>query len=87
MIMSDRKQQEKRSEINGMSYGQIMTSLLLPKNSRSNPRRILSGIAFLAFVCFFLIAALGRGCQQTPLPSQDTQPTSLNQLSIEGGQA
>lgn len=58
------KKNEKRGEINGMSYGKIMTSLLIPKDSRNNPKRILSGIAFLAFICFFLFAALGRGCQQ-----------------------
>lgn len=61
--MSDPKK-EKRGEINGMSYGKIMTSLLIPKDSRSNPKRILSGIAFIAFVCFFLFAALSKGCQR-----------------------
>ena len=60
--MAEKK--EKRGEINGMSYGKIMTSLLIPKDSRTNPKRILSGIAFLAFVCIFLFSALSRGCQQ-----------------------
>jgi len=61
--MSDKKE-EKKGEINGMSYGKIMTSLLIPKDSRNNPKRILSGIAFIAFVCFFLFAAMGKGCQR-----------------------
>ncbi|WP_319582252.1 hypothetical protein [uncultured Pseudodesulfovibrio sp.] len=59
--MADRKD-EKRGEINGMSYGKIMTSLLIPKDARTNPRRILSGIAFLAFVCFFVFGTLYRSC-------------------------
>ncbi|MBG0791140.1 MAG: hypothetical protein H0S80_11660 [Desulfovibrionaceae bacterium] len=56
--------EEKRGEIRGMSYGKIMTSLLIPKDSRTNPKRILGGIAFLAFVCLFLFSALSRGCLQ-----------------------
>ncbi len=55
--------EEKRGEIQGMSYGKIMTSLLIPKDSRTNPRRILGGIAFLAFICLFLFAGLSRGCR------------------------
>ena len=62
-MMSEEKE-EKRGEIGGMSYGKIMTSLLIPKDSRSNPRRILSGIAFIAFIAFFLFAALSRGCHR-----------------------
>ncbi len=58
-----------------MSYGKIMTSLLIPKDSRSNPKRILSGIAFLAFVGFFLFAALSRSCQREAM-QQPTEPTS-----------
>jgi len=58
------KQDEKRGEINGMSYGKIMTSLLIPKDARTNPRRILSGIAFLAFVCFFVFGTMYRGCNR-----------------------
>lgn len=73
--MSDKKD-EKRGEINGMSYGKIMTSLLIPKDARSNPRRILSGIAFLAFVCFFLFAAIGRSCQKETQPVQEEQRVS-----------
>jgi len=69
------KKKEKRGEINGMSYGKIMTSLLIPKDSRSNPKRILSGIAFLAFVGFFLFAALSRSCQREAM-QQPTEPTS-----------
>jgi hypothetical protein len=46
------------------SYGKIMTSLLIPKDSRTNPRRILSGIAFIAVVVVFLFAALSRSCQR-----------------------
>jgi hypothetical protein len=65
---------EKRGEINGMSYGKIMTSLLIPKDSRSNPKRILGGIAFLAFVCFFVFGTMYRGCERVdqsgcPLPA------------------
>ena len=40
-----------------MSYGKIMTSLLIPKDSRSNPKRILSGFAFIAFVCFLPVCS------------------------------
>ncbi|WP_338669294.1 hypothetical protein [Pseudodesulfovibrio methanolicus] len=60
----DGKQGEKRGEINGMSYGKIMTSLLIPKDARTNPRRILSGIAFVAFVCFFVFGTMYRGCSR-----------------------
>ncbi|WP_272699192.1 hypothetical protein [Desulfovibrio sp. Fe33] len=64
---------EKRGEINGMSYGKLMTLLLIPKDSRSNPKRILGGIAFLAFVCFFVFGTMYRGCaplgqSSCPLP-------------------
>jgi hypothetical protein len=58
------KKEEKRGEINGMSYGKIMTSMLIPKDSRTNPKRILGGIAFIAFVCLFLFSALSRSCRQ-----------------------
>ncbi|WP_129586527.1 hypothetical protein [Pseudodesulfovibrio hydrargyri] len=58
----DGKQGDERGRINGMSYGKIMTSLLIPKDARTSPRRILSGIAFLAFVCFFVFGTLYRGC-------------------------
>jgi hypothetical protein len=60
-MMADEKN-EKRGEINGMSYGKIMTSLLIPKDARTNPRRVLSGVAFLAFVCFFVFGTMYRGC-------------------------
>lgn len=70
------KKEEKRGEINGMSYGKIMTSLLIPKDSRSNPKRILSGIAFLAFVCFFLFGALSKGCQRDNNEQQSPEPTN-----------
>jgi hypothetical protein len=60
----DDKRDEERGRINGMSYGKIMTSLLIPKDSRSNPRRVLSGIAFLAFVCFFVFGTMYRGCNR-----------------------
>lgn len=71
--MSEKKEEkeEKRGEINGMSYGKIMTSLLIPKDSRSNPKRILSGIAFLAFVMFFLFAALSKGCQREAMQQEE----------------
>jgi hypothetical protein len=65
---------EKRGEINGMSYGKIMTSLLIPKDARSNPKRMISGIAFIAFVAFFVFAALGKSCQQPPVQNQDQSP-------------
>jgi len=58
------KKEEKRGEIGGMSYGKIMTSMLIPKDSRTNPKRVLGGIAFLAFVCLFLFSALSRSCRQ-----------------------
>lgn len=79
--MSEKKE-EKRGEINGMSYGKIMTSLLIPKDSRSNPKRILSGIAFLAFVCFFLFAALSRGCQHEAKQQQEEQHISQHISTI-----
>jgi len=67
---------EKKGEINGMTFGKIMTSLLIPKDSRSNPKRILSGFAFLGFICFFLFAALGRGCQEDSIKKQEENRTS-----------
>lgn len=74
--MTKKNRDEKKGEINGMSYGKLMTSLLIPKDSRSNPRRILSGVAFLAFICFFLFAAMGKGCQREAVQQQDDQRTS-----------
>jgi hypothetical protein len=59
-----KEQDDKRGRINGMSYGKIMTSLLIPKDARTNPRRIFSGIAFLAFVCFFVFGTMYRGCSR-----------------------
>lgn len=76
--MSDKKE-EKRGEINGMSFGKIMTSMLIPKDSRSNPKRIISGIAFLAFVCFFLFAAMGKGCQREAQQKLDESRSSYHQ--------
>ncbi|QJB56497.1 hypothetical protein [Pseudodesulfovibrio sp. zrk46] len=73
--MSDPKE-EKKGEINGMSFGKIMTSMLIPKDSRTNPKRILSGIAFLAFVCFFLLSAFSRGCQQDAQKKMEEQRES-----------
>ncbi|NDV20751.1 hypothetical protein GO013_15180 [Pseudodesulfovibrio sp. JC047] len=65
------KKKDARGEINGMSYGKIMTSLLIPKDARNNPKRVLSGIAFLAFVCFFLFAAFSRGCHRDAMEHQE----------------
>lgn len=65
---------EKRGEINGMSYGKLMTSLLIPKDARSNPRRVISGIAFIAFVAFFVFGAMSRSCQQGAVGPQDETP-------------
>lgn len=73
--MSDKKE-EKRGEINGMSFGKIMTSMLIPKDSRTSPKRILSGIAFLAFICFFLFAAMGKGCQRDAMEKQQEEHLS-----------
>ncbi len=75
--MSEEKE-EKRGEINGMTFGKIMTSMLIPKDSRSNPKRIISGIAFLAFVCFFLFAAMGKGCQREAQKQLDENRSSYN---------
>lgn len=75
---------EKKGEINGMSFGRIMTSLLIPKDSRTNPRRILSGVAFLAFVCFFLLAAASRGCQENTAGQQEENRVS-HATSVRGG--
>lgn len=80
--MSEPKQ-EKRGEINGMSFGRIMTSLLIPKDSRSNPKRIISGIAFLAFICFFLLSALGRGCQRDIVEQQPEQRISQRTIQTD----
>lgn len=57
--MNDQKDDNKEP-----SYGKIMTDMLIPKGSYSNPRRILSGIAFISLVVFFLFAALNRSCQR-----------------------
>ena len=67
---------KKRGEINGMSYGKIMTSLLIPKDARSNPRRVLSGVAFIAFIAFFVFAALGKSCQQTAVQPDQSPPAA-----------
>jgi hypothetical protein len=58
------------------SYGKIMTSLLIPKDMRTNPRRILSGIAFIAVVVVFLFAALSRGCQRDLPPEPSRSATA-----------
>ena len=52
---NDDRQKKKRNgaKSRALSYGKLMTSLLIPKDSRTNPKRILSGIAFLVFICFF----------------------------------
>ncbi|SOB58388.1 protein of unknown function [Pseudodesulfovibrio profundus] len=80
--MADPKK-EKRGDINGMSFGRIMTSLLIPKDSRSNPKRIISGIAFLAFICFFLLSALGRGCQRETEVQQPEQRISQSTIQTD----
>ncbi len=64
--MNDQKDDNKEP-----SYGKIMTDMLIPKGSHSNPRRILSGIAFISLVAFFLFAALNRGCQRDT-PQENT---------------
>jgi len=65
--------EEKRGEIKGMSYGKIMTNLLIPKNARNNPRRVVSGIAFITVICFFLFGALTRSCTRQPDQTQPEQ--------------
>lgn len=55
---------DKNKDNKELSFGKQMTSLLIVKDMRSKPKEILKGVAFLAFVCFFLFAALGRGCQE-----------------------
>jgi len=81
--MTDQNKEEKKGEINGMSYGKIMTSLLIPKDSRSNPKRILSGIAFLAFVCFFLFGALSKGCLREAEKQQQQESISSSHIIIK----
>ncbi|XXJ18415.1 hypothetical protein ACR42D_02425 [Desulfovibrio caledoniensis] len=87
--MADEKK-EKRGEINGMSYGKIMTSLLIPKDARTNPRRILSGVAFLAFVCFFVFGTMYRGCTSrnefgcSPSGVEQTAPAAPQSPTGEG---
>lgn len=60
------------------SYGRIMTSLLIPKDLRSNPRRLVSGIAFIALIVVFLFAALSRSCQ----PVSD-QPVQQSRVAVD----
>ncbi|MCJ2166259.1 hypothetical protein DWB63_16925 [Pseudodesulfovibrio sp. S3] len=79
-MMTDKKE-EKRGEIQGMSYGKLMTSLLIPKDSRTNPKRILSGIAFLVFICFFLFAALPRSCERDDVQQEPQQSGCVTPLS------
>lgn len=68
------------------SYGRIMTTLLIPKDLRSNPRRVVSGIAFIALIVFFLFAALSRSCQPAqPTDSQPGQQSSAAVLDIRVG--
>jgi len=81
------KKEEKRGEINGMSYGKIMTSLLIPKDSRSNPKRILSGIAFIAFISFFLIGALTRSCDKDAVQELENNRTSQHSTLTESRSA
>jgi hypothetical protein len=64
--MMRKKQHEKDGK--EPSYGRIMTSLLIPRDLRSNPRRVISGIAFIAIIVAFLFASMGRSCQQSPSP-------------------
>ena len=75
--MSDEIKEEKKGEIDGMSYGKLMTSLLIPKDSRTNPKRILSGIAFIAFVSFFLFGALTRSCHRDQVKEPTNQSSTL----------
>ena len=81
----------KRGEINGMSYGKIMTSLLIPKDARTNPRRILSGIAFLAFVCFFVFGTMYRSCSSQngfgcTSPGVERTAPAAPQTDVSGGE-
>lgn len=66
---------------NEPSYGKIMTGMLIPKDARSNPRRVLSGVAFIVFVAFFLIAALGRGCRNDAPPAAPDAPPAASATS------
>ena len=72
---------EKRGEINGMSFGKIMTSMLIPKNIRSTPKEVLKGVAFIGFICFFLFTFLSRGCQRDALMQEEPR-SSHSQLII-----
>lgn len=68
------------------SYGRIMTTLLIPKDLRSNPRRVVSGIAFIALIVVFLFAALSRSCQpDQPIESQTGQQSRAAVLDIRVG--
>lgn len=71
--MADGKKEPKE-----LSFGKQMTSLLIVKDMRSKPKEILKGVAFLAFVCFFLFAALSRGCQDKELQEKkiSARPTA-----------
>ncbi|WP_419786505.1 hypothetical protein [Pseudodesulfovibrio sp.] len=77
-----RRRQVPRDE-NEPSYGKIMTRQLIPRDARSNPRRVLSGIAFLVFIGFFLIASFGRGCQQAPPSETPTSQPPSSHISLD----
>lgn len=59
-----------------LSFGKQMTSLLIVKNMRSNPKELLKGIAFIGFICFFLFSFMSRGCQRDAEQMQGEQRES-----------
>jgi hypothetical protein len=77
--MMRRKHDEKEGK--EPSYGRIMTNLLIPRDLRSNPRRVVSGIAFIALIVVFLFAALSRSCQ--PAQPLDSQPGQQSRVAVD----
>lgn len=71
--MADEKKNAAGKQLENMetSFGKTMTSLLIVKNMRSNPKEVLKGVAFIGFICFFLFSFMARGCQRD---AGDQQP-------------
>lgn len=66
----------KKEDPTELSFGKTMTNLLIPKNIRSTPKEVLKGVAFIAFICFFLFTFLARGCQRDAAIEQEQQRES-----------
>lgn len=67
---------EEKKDPQELSFGKQMTSLLIVKNMRSNPKEVLKGVAFIAFICFFLFSFMAKGCMQEAEQPEPTGPKS-----------